>query len=115
MFWATSTSGWVTPWEVFHQVARNKSVRYTLVKSRGKADNIVVEVGGMLQLPKTTKGHNMIWVIIDHLTKSAHFLATNESTHMDKLAKSYIDKIASRHVVPLSTVSDQDTSFVSNF
>ena len=36
------------PWEVSHQVARNKFVRYTLVKSRGKADNIVVEVGGML-------------------------------------------------------------------
>ena len=65
-FGATSTSGsrnsevkraWVgvvprlvTPWEVSHQVAKNKSVRYTLVKSRGKADNIVVEVGGMLQL-----------------------------------------------------------------
>ena len=41
--------GWVTPWEVSHQVARNKFVRYTLVKSRGKSDNIVVEVGGMLQ------------------------------------------------------------------
>ena len=40
----------MTPWEVSHQVARNKSVRYTLVKSRGKADNIVFEVGGMLQM-----------------------------------------------------------------
>ena len=38
------------PWEVSHQVARNKSVRYALVKSKGKADNIVVEVGGMLQM-----------------------------------------------------------------
>ena len=38
------------PWEVSHQVARNKSVRYTLVKYRGKADNIVVEVGGVLQI-----------------------------------------------------------------
>ena len=42
--------GWVTPWEVSHQVARNKSVRYTMIKSRGKANNIVVEVGGMLQM-----------------------------------------------------------------
>ena len=48
--WVGVVPGWVTPWEVSHQVAKNKSVRYTLVKSRGKADNIVVEVGGMLQV-----------------------------------------------------------------
>ena len=48
--WVGVVPGWVTPWEVSHQVDRNKSVRYTLVKSRGKADNIVVEVGGMLQM-----------------------------------------------------------------
>ena len=46
--WMGVIPGRVTPWEVSHQVTRNKSVRYTLVKSRGKADNIVVEVGGML-------------------------------------------------------------------
>ena len=40
----------MTPCEVSHQVVRNKSVRYTLVKSRGKTDNIVVEVGGMLHV-----------------------------------------------------------------
>ena len=48
--WVGVVPGRVTPWEVSHQVARKKSVRYTLVKSRGKADNIVVEVGGMLQM-----------------------------------------------------------------
>ena len=48
--WVGVVPGWVTPWEVFHQVAKSKSVRYALVKSRGKADNIVVEVGGMLQI-----------------------------------------------------------------
>ena len=46
--WVEVVPGWVTPSEVSHQVAKNKSVRYTLVKSRGKADNIVIEVGGML-------------------------------------------------------------------
>ena len=48
--WVGVVPGWVTPWEVSHQVAKNKFVRYRLVKSRGKADNIVVEVAGMLQL-----------------------------------------------------------------
>ena len=48
--WVGVVPGWVTPWEVSYQVARNKSVHYTLFKSRGKAHNIVVEVGGVLQM-----------------------------------------------------------------
>ena len=48
--WVGVVPGWVTRCEVSHQVARNKSVRYTLVKSRGKTDNIVVEVGETLQM-----------------------------------------------------------------
>ena len=47
--WVGVVPGWETPWEISHQVIKNKCVRYTLVKSMGKADNIVVEVGGMLQ------------------------------------------------------------------
>ena len=37
------------------------------------------------KLPRTSKGHDMIWVIVDRLTKSAHFLATRESTSIGKL------------------------------
>ncbi|KAI3745933.1 hypothetical protein L6452_08345 [Arctium lappa] len=52
---------------------------------------------------------------VDRLTKSAYFLAMRESLLMDKLAKLYIDEVVSRHGVPLSIVSDQDSCFTSHF
>ena len=67
------------------------------------------------KLPKTPKGNDMIWVIVDRLTKSAHFLATKETAPLDRLAKMYVDEIVSRHGVPLSIVSDRDSRFVSHF
>jgi len=69
----------------------------------------------MTKLPKTLKGHDTIWVVVDRLTKSAHFLAMRETLPMDKLAKLYVDEIISRHGVPLSIVSDRDSRFTSNF
>ncbi|KAI3748512.1 hypothetical protein L6452_11629 [Arctium lappa] len=67
------------------------------------------------KLPKTLKGHDAIWVIVDRLTKSAHFLAMRETLPMDKLAKLYIDEVISWHGVPLSIVSDRDSRFTSHF
>ncbi|KAI3678392.1 hypothetical protein L6452_37682 [Arctium lappa] len=67
------------------------------------------------KLPKTLRGHDTIWVIVDRLTKSAHFLAMRETLPMDKLAKLYIDEVVSRHGIPLSIVSDHDSRFTSNF
>ncbi|KAI3719110.1 hypothetical protein L6452_20001 [Arctium lappa] len=48
------------------------------------------------------------WIIVDWLTKSAHFLAMRETLPMEKLAKLYIDEVVSRHGVPQSIVSDRD-------
>ncbi|KAI3696894.1 hypothetical protein L6452_29499 [Arctium lappa] len=67
------------------------------------------------KLPKTLRGHDTIWVIVDRLTKSAHFLPMRETLPMDKLAKLYIDEVVSRHGIPLSIVSDRDSRFTSNF
>ncbi|KAI3715723.1 hypothetical protein L6452_22709 [Arctium lappa] len=69
----------------------------------------------MTKLPKTLRGHDTIWVIVDRLTKSTHFLAMRETLSMDKLAKLYIDEVVSRHGIPLSIVSDRDSWFTSNF
>ncbi|XP_071714444.1 uncharacterized protein [Rutidosis leptorrhynchoides] len=57
----------------------------------------------------------MIWVIVDRLTKSAHFLAVSETTSLSKLAQMYLNEIVSRNGIPLSIVSDRDSRFVSNF
>ncbi|KAI3746037.1 hypothetical protein L6452_08453 [Arctium lappa] len=67
------------------------------------------------KLPKTLKSHNTIWVIMDRLTKSAHFLAMRETLPLDKLVRLYINGVVSRHGVSLSIVSDRDSRFTSHF
>ncbi|KAD5803257.1 hypothetical protein E3N88_14617 [Mikania micrantha] len=67
------------------------------------------------KLPRTSSGHDTIWVIIDRLTKSAHFLPMRETFTMDKLARLYINEIVVRHGVPLSIISDRDSRFTSRF
>ena len=67
------------------------------------------------KLPKAPGGHDTIWVIVDRLTKSAHFLAIKETDKLDKLATLYIKEIVSRHGVPTSIISDRDARFTSRF
>ncbi|KAJ9552657.1 hypothetical protein OSB04_016702 [Centaurea solstitialis] len=67
------------------------------------------------KLPKTKKGHDTIWVIVDRLTKSAHFLPIKETYSIDKLAQLYVGEIVMRHGVPISIISDRDSRFTSRF
>ena len=66
-------------------------------------------------LPRTKKGNDAIWVIVDRLTKSAHFLPIKVTFSLERLAKLYIDEIVSRHGIPISIVSDRDPRFTSRF
>ena len=54
-------------------------------------------------------------MIIDLLTKSAHFLSVNVEDSLEKLAQLYVDEIVRLHGVPVSIVSDQDPRFISRF
>ena len=65
------------------------------------------------KLPKTARGFDAIWVIVDRLTKSAYFLAIRESSSVEKLADLYVRKIVSCHGVPVSIVFDRDVRFTS--
>ncbi|GKC05002.1 putative reverse transcriptase domain-containing protein [Tanacetum coccineum] len=67
------------------------------------------------KLPMTSSGHDTIWVIVDRLTKSAHFLSMPEDYKMERLARLYLNKIVARHGVPISIISDQDSRFTSRF
>ncbi|GJW44600.1 putative reverse transcriptase domain-containing protein [Tanacetum coccineum] len=67
------------------------------------------------KLPKTSNGHDTIWVIVDRLTKSAHFIPTRETDCMETLTRLYIKEIVSRHGVPISIISDRDSHFTSRF
>nr|GEX82231.1 hypothetical protein [Tanacetum cinerariifolium]GEZ76922.1 hypothetical protein [Tanacetum cinerariifolium] len=65
--------------------------------------------------PRTSSGHDTIWVIMDQLTKSAHFLPMFEDCKMDRLARLYLNEIVARHGVPISIISDRDSRFTSRF
>ncbi|GJY28095.1 putative reverse transcriptase domain-containing protein [Tanacetum coccineum] len=60
-------------------------------------------------------GHDTIWVIVDRLTKSAHFLPMREDYKMERLARLYLNEIVARHGVPISIISDRDSRFTSRF
>jgi hypothetical protein len=66
-------------------------------------------------LPKAPSGQDAIWVIIDRLTKSAHFLPLKITDSMEKLASMYVREIVRLHGVPASIVSDRDARFTSKF
>ncbi|GJR79228.1 putative reverse transcriptase domain-containing protein [Tanacetum coccineum] len=67
------------------------------------------------KLPKTSSGHNTIWVIVDRLTKSAHSIPTRATNSMETHTRLYIKEIISRHGVPISIISDRDIHFTSRF
>nr|GEW09524.1 putative reverse transcriptase domain-containing protein [Tanacetum cinerariifolium] len=67
------------------------------------------------KFPKTSSGHDTIWVIADRLTKSAYFLPMGEDYRMDRLARLYLNEIVSRHDVRISIISDRDSRFTSRF
>ncbi|GJS60543.1 putative reverse transcriptase domain-containing protein [Tanacetum coccineum] len=63
------------------------------------------------KLPKTTAGYDSIWVIVDRLTKSAHFLPMKETDSTKKLMRLYMKEIVARHGIPVSIISDRDSHF----
>ncbi|GKC60168.1 hypothetical protein Tco_1087766 [Tanacetum coccineum] len=67
------------------------------------------------RLPRTSSGYDSIWVIVDRLTKSAHFIPINEKFKMEKLTRLYLKEIICRHGVPISIISDRDPRFASRF
>ena len=65
--------------------------------------------------PLKQQKHDSIWVIVDKVTKSAHFLPIRMDYSMDRLAESYVKEIVRLHGVPLSIVSNRDPRFTSRF
>ena len=66
-------------------------------------------------LPRTPKGNDAIWVIVDRLTKSAHFLPYGTGLTLDGLAKLYVDEIVRLHGTPKNIVSDRDSRLTARF
>ncbi|GJT59468.1 putative reverse transcriptase domain-containing protein [Tanacetum coccineum] len=78
-----------------------------------KWENITMDF--VTKLPRTQSGNDTIWVIVDRLTKSAHFLPIRETDPMDKLARLYLKEVVTRHGIPVLIIYDRDPRFTSNF
>src|SRR5262249_28358717 len=64
-------------------------------------------------LPRTQRGHDAIWVVVDILTKSTHFILIKLSQPVEQLAKLYVDNVVRLHGIPVSIISNRDARFTS--
>ncbi|GJX63964.1 putative reverse transcriptase domain-containing protein [Tanacetum coccineum] len=78
-----------------------------------KWDNITMDF--VIKLPKSSQGHDTIWVIVDRLTKSAIFVLIRETDPLEKLARMYLKEVVTRHRILVSIIYDRDPRFASNF
>nr|GEV63355.1 hypothetical protein [Tanacetum cinerariifolium] len=67
------------------------------------------------KFPRTSSGHDTIWVIVDRLTNSAYFLPMRKDYKIEMLARLYLNEIVARHGVSILIISDRDICFTSRF
>ena len=65
--------------------------------------------------PWTPRRHDAVWVIVDRLTKSEHFLAVRMTFTLEEFCRLYIRDIVRLHKVPVSIVLDRDPRFTTHF
>ncbi|GKB04692.1 putative reverse transcriptase domain-containing protein [Tanacetum coccineum] len=78
-----------------------------------KWENITMDF--VTKLLKMTTSQDTIWVIVNHLTKFAHFLRMREDDSLEKLTRQYLKEVVSRHGVPVLIISDRDVRLASHF
>ena len=66
-------------------------------------------------LPMTQQGHDSIWVIVDRLTKSAHFVLVNTRYLVEKYAELYVSQIMRLYGVPRTIILDRGPQFIARF
>nr|GEU96494.1 hypothetical protein [Tanacetum cinerariifolium] len=90
--------------------------RFTHSELKNKSfDEEGIAMDFVTKLPRTSSGHDTIWVIVDRLTKSAYFLPMREDYKMDRLARLYLNEIVARHGVSILIILDRDSRFTSRF
>ena len=78
-----------------------------------KWDRIIMDF--LVGLPVIGRKHDSVWVMVDRLTKSAHFLPVKTDYSLEKLVELYISEIVRLHEIPISIISDRDSRFTSRF
>ena len=66
-------------------------------------------------LPLIRRKHDSVWVMVDRLTKSTHFLQVRTDYSLDKLVELYMKEIVQLHGIPMSIILDRDPRFTSRF
>ncbi|KAM1000308.1 hypothetical protein ACFX2A_007072 [Malus domestica] len=84
-----------------------------LLVPQWKWENITMDF--MYKLPRTQNGYDGIWVVVDRLTKSTHFIPVREKYSLSRLTKLFISQIVKYHGVPVNIISDRDLRFTSKF
>ena len=69
----------------------------------------------VVRSPVTGRKHDSVWVVVDRLTKSAHFLPVRTDYSLDKLVELYIKETVQLHGILVSIISDRDPRFTSRF
>ena len=69
----------------------------------------------VMGLPRTQRRNDTIWVIVDRLTKSAHFLAVRKKAALEQFAGLYVQSVLKLHGVPVTITSDRDPRFTAAF
>ena len=108
---------WVAKCPTYQLVKVEQQVPSGLLQSlpipEWKWDHITMDF--VTGFPTTRNRIDAVWVIVDRLTMSAHFLAIKKTDGVDRIVSKYIDKIVRLHGVPSSIVSDRDSKFTSHF
>ena len=78
-----------------------------------KWEHIIMDF--IVGLPKNRASHDAIWIIVNRLAKSAHFLPISEKYTIERLVKLYMNEVVTRHGMPVLIVSDRDARFTSRF
>ncbi|GJW24139.1 putative nucleotidyltransferase, ribonuclease H [Tanacetum coccineum] len=110
---ATYVSKYLTYAKVKIEYPKPSGLLVQLETPQWKWENITMDF--VTKLPKTTASQDTIRVIVDRLTKSAHFLPMWEDDTLEKLTRQYLKDVVSRHGVPVSIISDHDGRFTSHF
>ncbi|KAL4377816.1 hypothetical protein GQ457_02G025970 [Hibiscus cannabinus] len=80
-----------------------------------KSNRLLITMDFVSGFPVTPRKNDLVWMIVDRLTKSAHFIPVRKNMSSDILAELYIREVNRLHGVPISIVSDRDPKFTSRF